>query len=71
MEEIWSEVYEDWELENKTTFHIKSLKEIIDFNDPTENQEQYPHLEFNEENVRKIYLNLIGYYIQKVLALKN
>ena len=70
LEENWSEVYEDWELENKTTFHIKNLKEIIDFNDPTENQEQYPHLEFNEENVRKIYLNLIGDYIQKLETLK-
>lgn len=65
LEENWSEVHVDWELENKTTFHIKSLKEIIDSNDPVENQEQYPHLEFNEENVKEIYLNLIINYIQK------
>ena len=71
LEENWSEVYEDWELENKTTFHIKSLKELIDSNDPVENQEQYPHLEFNEENIREIYLNLIGDYIQKAKTLKN
>ena len=71
LEENWSEVYEDWELENKTTFHIKNLKELIDSKDPAENQEQYPHLEFNEENVREIYLNLIGGYIQKLKTLKT
>lgn len=70
LEENWSEVYENWELKNKATFHIKNLKELIDAEDPTENQEKHPHLEFNEENVREIYLNLIGDYIQKAAALE-
>ena len=42
LEENWSEVYEDWEIKNSITFHIKNLKELIDSNDPMENQEQYP-----------------------------
>lgn len=71
LEENWSEVYENWETKNTTTFHIKNLKELIDSKDPMENQELYPHLEFNEENVRKIYLNLIGSYIQKLKTLKT
>ena len=71
LEENWTEVYEKWETENSTTFHIKNLKELIDSKDPTENQELYPHLEFSEENVRKIYLNLISNYINKTTALKN
>lgn len=71
LEENWSEVYEDWVLENTVPFHVKNLKELIDSEDPMENQEQYPHLEFNEENVRKIYLNLIGAYIQKLGTLKT
>ena len=65
IEENWSEVYEDWVSENTVPFHVKNLKELIDSNDPMENQEQYPHLEFNEENVKEIYLNLIINYIQK------
>jgi len=71
LEENWSKVYEKWENENTTTFHIKNLKELIDSKDPTENQEEYPHLAFNEENVREIYLNLISNYIQKATTLEN
>lgn len=71
LEENWSEVYEQWENKNSITFHIKNLKELIDSKDPTENQEQYPYLEFNEENVKEIYLNLIGNYIQKLETLKT
>lgn len=71
LEENWPEVYEDWESENTAPFHVKNLKELIDSEDPMENQEQYPHLEFNEVNVKEIYLNLIGYYIQKAKTLKN
>jgi hypothetical protein len=71
LEENWSEIYENWESKNTITFHIKNLKELIDVEDPTDNQEQYPHLEFNGENVKGIYLNLIGDYIQKKVALKN
>ena len=70
LEENWSEVYEQWGTENTTALHIKNLKELIDSKDPTENQELYPHLGFNEENVRKIYLNLIGDYIQKAATLR-
>ncbi len=70
LEENWSEVYENWETKSTTTFHIKTLKELIDAEDPMENQEQYPHLEFNEVNVKEIYLNLICNYIQKVAALE-
>lgn len=68
LEENWPEVYEQWENINSITFHIKNLKELIDSNDPMENQEEYPHLEFNEENIIEIYLNLIGDYIQKKLS---
>ena len=71
LEENWPEVYEQWENINSITFHIKNLKELIDSNDPMENQEEYPHLEFNEENIIEIYLNLIGDYIQKLKTLKN
>lgn len=71
LEENWSEIYEDWESENTAPFHVKNLKELIDSNDPTENQEEYPHLEFNGENIRNIYLNLIGNYIQKPTVLKS
>jgi hypothetical protein len=71
LEENWFKVYEKWEDENTITFHIKNLKELIDSKDPTENQEEYPHLEFNEENIKEIYLNLIGDYIQKAATLKN
>jgi hypothetical protein len=71
LEEYWSEVYENWETKSTTTFHIKTLKELIDAEDPMENQEQYPHLEFNEVNVKEIYLNLIGGYIQKLKTLKT
>ena len=71
LEENWPEVYEQWENKNSITFHIRNLKGLIDVEDPIENQEQYPHLEFNEENVRKIYLNLISNYIQKATTLKT
>ena len=71
LEENWLKVYKKWEDENTITFHIKNLKGLIDSKDPLENQEEYPHLEFNEENVKEIYLNLIGYYIQKAKTLKN
>lgn len=71
LEENWSGVYEKWEDENTTTFHIKNLKELIDSKDPTENQEEYPHLEFNEENINEIYLTLIDDYIQKLETLKT
>lgn len=71
LEENWSEIYENWETKNTISFHIKNLKELIDSKDPTENQEQYPYLEFNEENVKEIYLKLIGDYIQKAKTLKN
>lgn len=71
LEVNWSEVYEDWVSENTVPFHVKNLKELIDSEDPMENQEQYPHLEFNEENIREIYLNLIGAYIQKLGTLKT
>lgn len=65
LEQNWSEVYEKWENENTITFHVKNLKELIDSKDPMENQEEYPHLEFNEDNIKGIYLNLIGNYIKK------
>ncbi|WP_291134622.1 hypothetical protein [Flavobacterium sp. UBA7663] len=71
LEENWSEIYENWETKNTISFHIKNLKELIDSKDPTENQEEYPHLEFDEVNIREIYLNLIGDYIQKLKTLKN
>ena len=71
LEENWSEVYEQWENKNSIAFHIKNLKKLIDSNDPMENQEQYPHLEFNEENVKEIYLNLINSYTQKLETLKT
>jgi len=71
LEENWSEIYEKWEDENTITFHIKNLKVLIDSKDPTENQEEYPHLEFNEENINEIYLNLIDDYIQKAVTLKK
>lgn len=64
LEENWSEVYEKWENENTITFHVKKLKELIDSKDPLENQEEYPHLEFNEDNIKAIYLNLINNYIE-------
>lgn len=71
LEENWPEVYEDWESENTAPFHVKNLKKLIDSEDPMENQEQYPHLEFNEVNVKEIYLNLISNYIQKATVLKS
>lgn len=71
LEENWPKVYEKWEDENTTTFHIKNLKKLIDSKDPTENQEEYPHLEFNEENINEIYLNLTDDYIQKLETLKT
>lgn len=71
LEENWFEVYEKWETENTTSFHVKNLKELIDSKDPIENQEQYPHLEFTEENIKEIYLNLIDNYIQKPTVLKS
>lgn len=64
LEENGSEVYEKWENENTITFHVKKLKELIDSKDPLENQEEYPHLEFNEDNIKAIYLNLINNYIE-------
>ncbi len=69
LEENWSEVYEDWVSENTIPFHIKNLKELINAEDPAENQELYPHLEFNEENIKEIYLNFISDYISNVGAL--
>ena len=71
LEENWPEIYEDWESENTAPFHVKNLKELIDSKDPMENQEQYPHLEFNEVNVKEIYLNLISNYIQKATVSKS
>ncbi|CCG53484.1 Hypothetical protein KQS_07680 [Flavobacterium indicum GPTSA100-9 = DSM 17447] len=64
LEENWSEVYEKWENENTITFHVKKLKELIDSKDPLENQEEYPHLEFNEDNIKGIYLKIISNYIE-------
>jgi|GEM_PF-5414286 len=68
LEENWNEIFESWEEQDKVVFHIKNLNEIIDSEDPLENQEKYPHLEFNDDNINEIYLKLIEGYMLKQIA---
>lgn len=71
LEENWEEIFEDWEDQDTTSFHIKNLLELIDLEDPDENPEKYPHLEFNEDNISKVYLELIEKYVlEQMVKLK-
>lgn len=68
LEHNWNETFEVWEEENQTHLHVKNLKELIDSKDPIENQDKYPHLEFNDTNVNEIYLNIINDYMESIGA---
>lgn len=57
---------ERWVEEDSDVFHIGNVLELIDKNDPIENQEEYPHLDFsNDEEVKVEYLKLVGRYLNE------
>lgn len=66
--ENYNALLESWVLEDCDAFHIRNILELIDKNDPIENQEEYPHLDFNnDEEVRAIYEEMTRVYIESVL----
>jgi hypothetical protein len=61
--ENYNAMLESWVEENCDVFHVGNLMELIDKNDPFENQENYPHLDFNNgKEVNVVYLEMIKSY---------
>ncbi|CAM4341371.1 hypothetical protein [Flavobacterium terrigena] len=65
--ENYNAMIESWVEENCDVFHIGNILELIDKNDPIENQENYPHLDFNkDEDIKVEYLKIVGRYIEEM-----
>lgn len=63
--EDYNAILERWVEEDSDVFHIGNLMELIDKNDPFENQENYLHLDFyNDEVINLEYLKIIERYIE-------
>lgn len=62
--ENYNALLERWVEEDRDAFHIRNIIDILDKDDPIENQNEYPHLYFsNDEEVKVEYLKLVGRYI--------
>jgi len=64
--ENYNAMLESWVEENCDVFHIGNILELIDKNDPIENQEDYPNLDFNENDINFEYMKLVEGYIDKL-----
>lgn len=65
--ENYNELLESWVEEDRDAFHIRKIMDILDKNDPIENQEEYPHLDFRvEKNVEGIIKDMIFGYSKTV-----
>lgn len=54
--ENYNALLESWVEEDRDAFHIRNIIDILDKDDPFENQEEYPHLNFsNDEEVKVEY----------------
>ena len=70
--ENYNALLESWVEEDRDAFHIRNIKELIDKNDPIENQEEYPHLDFsNDEEIKVEYLKLVGFYINEYCSFSS
>lgn len=63
--EKYNAILERWVEEDCDVFHIGNILELIDKNDPIENQEDYPNLNFNENDINFEYMKLVEGYIDK------
>jgi hypothetical protein len=62
--ENYNVLLESWVEEDSDTFHIRNIIDILDENDPIENQEEYPLLDFsNYEEVKAEYLKIVVAYL--------
>lgn len=62
--ENYNALLESWVEEDSDAFHIRNIIDILDKNDPIENQEEYPLLDFsNDEEVKAEYLKIIVAYL--------
>lgn len=62
--EKYNAMLESWVEQDRDTFHIRNIIDILDKNDPIENQEEYPHLDFsNDEEVKVVYVEIVKSYI--------
>lgn len=62
--ENYNALLESWIEEDLGTFHIRNIMELIDKNDPLDNQEEYPHLDFsNNQEVKAEYLKIVVAYL--------
>lgn len=62
----YNAMLESWIEENCDVFHIGNILDLIDKNDPIENQEDYPNLDFNENDINFEYMKLVEGYIYKL-----
>ena len=62
----YNAILERWIEEDCDIFHIGNLMELIDKNDPFENQEKYPQLDFNDEDINAEYFKFVKTYIDKL-----
>lgn len=62
----YNEIFESWVEQDRDAFHIRSILAILDKNDPLENQENYPHLDFNnDEDIKVEYVKIVGGYLNE------
>ena len=62
----YNEIFESWVEQDHDAFHIRSILAILDKNDPLENQENYPHLDFNnDEDIKVEYVKIVGGYLNE------
>ena len=64
--EKYNAMLESWVEENCDVFHIGNILDLIDKNDPIENQEDFPNLDFNENDINFEYMKLVEGYIDKL-----
>lgn len=64
--EKYNAILESWVEEDRDAFHIRNIIHILDKNDPIENQEDYPNLDFNENDINFEYMKLVEGYINKL-----
>lgn len=67
--EKYNAILESWVEENRDVYHIGKIMELIEENDPIENDENYPHLDFsNDKEVKVEYLKLVRRYLNGLIT---
>lgn len=65
--EKYNAILESWVEENRDVYHIGKIMELIEENDPIENDENYPHLDFSsDKEIITVYSKMIKCYVRKV-----